>query len=126
MSMVTQQLIVAAESGDLASVRRLLQAGADINGQDSRGRTPVMAATHGHHADVVRALLAEGANVDLRDDRLDNPLLSAGAEGLLDILRAAIAVQADTSLTNRYGGTALIPAAERGHVGRCQGVAGDE
>ena len=51
-----------------------------------------------------------------RDDRLDNPFLYAGAEGLLDILKLANEAGADPALTNRYGGIALIPASERGHV----------
>ena len=43
-------------------------------------------------------------------------LLYAGAEGLVDIIELAIDAGADTRLTNRFGGTALIPAADRGHV----------
>jgi ankyrin repeat protein len=34
----------------------------------------------------------------------------------MEILRATLAAGADLKSTNRYGGTALIPAAERGHV----------
>jgi ankyrin repeat protein len=113
---MNNDLIASAERGDTASVRRLLQAGANINTRDGRGRTPVMAATHGNHVDTVAALIQAGADINIRDDRLDNPFLYAGAEGLLDILKLAIAAKADTRLTNRFGGTALIPAAERGHV----------
>src|SRR5262245_43385315 len=110
------QLIAAAERGDTATVRRLLQEGANVNTRDERGRTPVMAATHGDRVDTVAALIQAGADVNIRDHRLDNPFLYAGAEGLLDILKLTIAAGADTKLTNRFGGTALIPAAERGHV----------
>ena len=46
----------------------------------------------------------------------DNPFLYAGAEGLLEIVKLCIAAHADPTLTNRYGGSALIPACERGHV----------
>ena len=113
---MTAQLIQAAEAGDTTAVQELLQAGADINGTDDRGRTPVMAATHGNKPETVQALIEAGADVNMRDHRLDNPFLYAGAEGLLDILRLTIAAGADTRLTNRFGGTALIPAAERGHV----------
>jgi ankyrin repeat protein len=109
-------LIAAAEAGDVESIRALLAQGADINGRDTGGRTPVMAATHGRQVEAVRALLQAGADVDIRDNRLDNPFLYAGAEGLLEILRLAIDAGADPHLTNRFGGTALIPAAERGHV----------
>lgn len=113
---MTANLIQAAEVGDTATALRLLQEGADINGQDDRGRTAVMAATHGNRVDTVRALIEAGADINIRDNRMDNPFLYAGAEGLLDILKLTIDAEADTKLTNRFGGTALIPAAERGHV----------
>ncbi|MFZ1753288.1 MAG: ankyrin repeat domain-containing protein [Caldilineaceae bacterium] len=113
---MTTQLLQAAAVGDTAAVQQLLQAGADINAQDDLGRTPVMAATHGNHSETVQALIQAGADIDRQDNRLDNPFLYAGAEGLMEILRLTIAAGADTTLTNRYGGTALIPAAERGHV----------
>lgn len=93
-----------------------MQDGADINGRDDRGRTPIMAATHGNRVDTVRTLIQAGADINLRDNRSDNPFLYAGAEGLPEILRLTIEARADTRLTNRFGGTALIPAAERGHV----------
>ena len=113
---MSDQLIQAAADGDTATVVALLEGGADVDWQGDDGRTPVMAATVGNHVDTVRALIDAEANVDIRDARLDNPFLYAGAEGLLDILRLTIEAGADPSLTNRYGGTALIPASERGHV----------
>jgi len=115
-AVMNEQLISAAERGDTATVLRLIADGAAINAQDARGRTPVMAATHANHVETVGALIRAGADVNIRDDRKDNPFLYAGAEGLLDILRLTIAAGADTKMTNRFGGTALIPAAERGHV----------
>jgi uncharacterized protein len=113
---MNEQLISAAEYGNITTVQRILAEGADINVQDARGRTPILAATHANQVETVRALIQAGADVNIRDDRKDNVLLYAGAEGLLDILRLAIAAGADTKITNRFGGTALIPAAERGHV----------
>ena len=113
---MNEQLIRAAERGDTATVLQLLATGADINSRDAAGRTAVMAATHGNQVETVRVLIAAGADINLQDKRLDNPFLYAGAEGLLEILRLTIAAGADTKLTNRFGGTALIPAAERGPV----------
>ncbi len=120
---MTEQLLLAAEAGDTAAVKQYMQEGADINGRDQLGRTPAMAATHGIHAETVAALIQAGADIDLRDNRLDNPFLYAGAEALMEILRLAIDAGADTTLTNRFGGTALIPAAERGHVAIVERVA---
>jgi ankyrin repeat protein len=113
---MNEPLISAAERGDTAAALRLIADGADINAQDARGRTPVLAATHANRVETVRALIAAGADINIRDNLKDNPFLYAGAEGLLDILRLTIAAGADTRITNRFGGTALIPAAERGHV----------
>ncbi len=106
----------AATAGDLAAISALLAAGLPVDARDTDGRTPVMAATAARQTEAVRALLDAGADVDIRDGRLDNPFLYAGAEGLLDILRLVNEAGADPALTNRYGGTALIPACERGHV----------
>lgn len=116
MKSLDEQLIDAARNGDTAAVRKWLEQGANIDAQDDSGKTAVMAATVGNHAETVKALIDRGANLDIRDNRSDNPLLYAGAEGLLDIVKLAIEAGADPELTNRFGGTALIPAAERGHV----------
>ena len=113
---MTEQLIQAAEDGDVSTIQKLLMEGADINGRDALGRTAIIAATHRNQVEVVRLLIQAGADINIRDNRLDNPFLYAGAEGLLDILKLTIDAGADTKLTNRFGGTALIPASERGHV----------
>lgn len=113
---MNEALVSAAERGDTSTVLNLLAAGADLNYRDGYGRTPVMAATHSNQVATVQALIAAGADINIQDNRLDNPFLYAGAEGLLEILKLTIAAGANTKLTNRYGGTALIPAAERGPV----------
>lgn len=113
---MSAELITAAARGDTTRVLELIADGAPLNAQDERGRTAVMAATHSNHVETVRALLDAGADVNLRDARSDNPFLYAGAEGYLEILKLAYAACADPQLTNRFGGAALIPACERGHV----------
>jgi len=106
----------AAAAGDLDAIHRLLAAGLTIDARDADGRTPILRAVMTRQTAAVRALVDAGADVDIRDNRLDNPFLYAGAEGLLDILRLVNEAGADPALTNRYGGVALIPACERGHV----------
>ncbi len=113
---MTQNLIQAAERGDAALVQQLLRDGADLNGRDGRGRTPIMAATHANKPAIVKLLIQAGADINLQDEIEDNPFLYAGAEGRLEVLKLLIDAGADTRITNRFGGTALIPAAERGHV----------
>ena len=113
---LNESLVTSAEAGDLKSIQTLISDGAHINWQDSRGRTPIMAATHANQVASVEQLIDAGADIDLQDNMKDNPFLYAGAEGLLEILRLMIKAGADTKLTNLYGGSALIPACERGHV----------
>ena len=109
-------LLAAAEAGDLAAVRRLLDRRMPVDTRDARGRTALLVATHADRVEVARLLIVRGADVNARDDIQDTPFLYAGAEGRLQILRLTLAAGADLKSTNRYGGTALIPAAHHGHV----------
>ena len=109
-------LHTAAETGDLEAIASLLADGADVNAQDNQGRTPAMVATYARQADAARLLFERGASPNTRDHMLNSPFLYAGAEGLLDILMAANEAGADPAITNRYGGVAIIPAAEHGHI----------
>lgn len=62
------------------------------------------------------ALIAAGADVNARDAIKDSVFLYAGAEGYAAVVAAALKHGADTRVLNRYGGTALIPAAEHAHL----------
>lgn len=110
------RLHAAATAGDLVALETLIADGAALDARDADGRTAVMAATAARRTEAVRVLIDAGADVDIRDNRLDNPFLYAGAEGLLEILRLVNEAGADPAITNRFGGVALIPASERGHV----------
>ncbi|MFC7784969.1 ankyrin repeat domain-containing protein [Rossellomorea sp. GCM10028870] len=103
------------KEGYIEEVETLIDEGTDINQQDALGRTPVMLATYQNNTDMVRLLIDKGADIHLQDELKNNPFLYAGAEGMNDILLLTIEAGADPALVNRYGGTALIPAAEKGH-----------
>ena len=109
-------LVEFAGQGDLEGIKRVLDAGGDIDVQDEEGRTPVMAATYARQVEAVRLLFERGADPDIRDNMLNNPFLYAGAEGCLEILKLANEAEADPAIVNRYGGIALIPASEHGYV----------
>jgi ankyrin repeat protein len=109
------RLVQAALRGDRPEVERLLRAGADVNQRDARGRNAVLAATQGGHTEIARLLIERGADVNAQDDIQDSAFLLAGASGHTEIVRLALP-SADFKRTNRYGGTALIPACHHGHV----------
>lgn len=110
-------LIDAAAAGNTDGLRALFETSElDLDERDARGRTALMAATHANQPEAVALLLEAGANVDLQDDMLDTPFLYAGAEGLMEILKLTNEAGADPTIRNRYGGVAIIPAAEKGHL----------
>ena len=114
-------LIDAAAAGDISALRALLETSEiDLNARDSGGRTALMAATYANQPEAVDLLLRAGADVDLQDNMLNNPFLYSGAEGLMAILKLTNEAGADPALRNRYGGVAIIPAAEKGHLDAVQ------
>lgn len=112
----TGALVEAAARGDAAAVGDLLERGADVNERDSTGRTAVTAATYAGSAPTVRLLVDAGAAVDLQDDTRANAFLALGETGNVALLAEVMRGKPDVTRTNRFGGTALIPAADRGHV----------
>ena len=61
-------MLAAGFSRNPAAVRKLLEAGADVNAQDVRGMTPLMLAVASDHADpeIVRLLLARKPDITLK------------------------------------------------------------
>jgi ankyrin repeat protein len=106
----------AAARGDVVEVRSLLSGGADVNERDGSGRTAVTAAALGDHVEVARVLIDGGADVNLQDADRNNPLLVTGETGSVAMLREVLRGDPDLGATNRYGGVAVIPASDRGHV----------
>lgn len=64
----------AYESGHVAVMKTLVDAGADIEEADRQGSTPLHKAAFGKHAKAVRALIELGANVNSRDVDGGTPL----------------------------------------------------
>ncbi|MFD8212067.1 ankyrin repeat domain-containing protein [Streptomyces sp. NPDC059695] len=116
MNPLDHALLAAAARGDTVAVRAALDAGARVDVRDRHRRTPLLRAALRDHVPAARELLAAGADPNARDDRDDSPWLVTGVTGGVAMMRALLPAGPDLRLTNRYGGTALIPAAERGHV----------
>ncbi|RNF10591.1 ankyrin [Trypanosoma conorhini] len=107
----------AVAAKDLALLRRLIAAKRDVNTRGERNRTPLHVCVWDNYVDGARALLEAGADINLFDDLHDTPFLLAGAEGRVEIMKYMLKyAKPDLTLRNRYGGSALITACERGHV----------
>ncbi|MFG3187847.1 ankyrin repeat domain-containing protein [Streptomyces omiyaensis] len=112
------RLLAAARRGDADGVRAALADGARIETRDGDLRSPLLLAVLGDHVETARVLVAAGADVNARDARHESPWLAAGATGSVAVLRVLLTADPapDFRLTNRFGSTSLVPAAERGHV----------
>lgn len=115
-AMAQPTLHAAAIAGDTATIHRLLAAGTPVDTPDPTGRTPLLEAVEHNQTEAGLALLNAGASPNAQAANADTPWLLAGASGRATLLAAMIPHGPDLSIRNRYGGNALIPACERGHV----------
>jgi ankyrin repeat protein len=110
----------AADSGGVEAVAALLGCGADPNGLDPAGRTPLhLAATRysprGEGASMAELLLDAGARIEARDRKGLTPLNAATGNGNLAAARLLLDRGADMNTVNLRGATPLHAAAGGGH-----------
>ena len=111
-----RRLLAAAERGDATAAALALRAGANLETRDERGRTPLLLAASKDRIGVARLLVYLGADPNALGDQHDTPWLVTGVTGSVDMLEVLLPARPDLRIRNRFGGTSLIPASERGHV----------
>jgi ankyrin repeat protein len=108
-------LMMAASRGDSASIKVLIDAGADVNDKNKWGQTALMAAARVGDAEKVALLLQAGAEVNAQDaDGLTALAFACTADGAIDSVKALIGSKADLSMTDNQGVTPLMRAADMG------------
>jgi ankyrin repeat protein len=80
-------LAIAAQRVLVASMRLLLDAGAEVGSRDVRGRTPLAYAVKEDHADAVRLLLERGADAKSADMDGETPLSLVSKNGSEALMR---------------------------------------
>lgn len=111
-------LHAAAAAGDVAAIRKLVQAGANLDARDGNGRTPLHVAAFRGGVEAARLLIAAGAKPGLLDDQRYDAMTIASVRDDVPMVQALLAAGASAKLvTSRYDGTALIAAAHLGHDG---------
>ena len=111
---------LAAQSGSLDIIRRLVAKGADVNFHVDRGWSPLFYAVKSGHVDAVKFLISRGAKVDHRGS-LNHSLLHIAAayssghpRASTEIALLLVEAGADVNATAKSGFTPLHEAALSG------------
>ncbi|CAE6958332.1 TANC2 [Symbiodinium natans] len=97
-------------------VRALLEAAADANLRDRRGKAALTSASQRGHLEIVQLLLQNGAAKDMRDSFGSTALILASSYGHLEVVRLLLQAQANLELDNNHGENPLLRACTYGHL----------
>jgi ankyrin repeat protein len=104
-----------AANGSLEVLDALLIAGADPDGHDCTGATPLMTAAYRGHEAIVARLIASGADLEAKDEEGQTALMFASNAGQLGVVRGLFSGGADVNARDKEGSTPLMFAAQHGH-----------
>ena len=116
----------AAASGNLPTVRLLLECGEDPNHRDRDGWSAIHWAAEEGHLEIVRLLLDAGANPNAVSSYGTSPLHCAANGGHIAIVSLLLLSRADPLKSTCHGWTALHHAAFMGHSHVVQGLLEDD
>jgi ankyrin repeat protein len=112
---IEPRLVSAAADGrPTRDLLLLIAAGANLNGRDKEGSTPIFAAARYGHEDCLRLLLGQKADMFLRNKDGETPLYKAVQGGQSECLRMLIEARADVREADLEGMTPAWVAAQRG------------
>jgi len=98
----------AAMVGDVQVLRRLIDAGADLNAREAwGGSSPLITAATFGHAEVASELIAAGADLDQQNNDGSTALITAAFFCRTEIVEMLLAAGADESIRGNDGSTAL-------------------
>ncbi|MBY0352909.1 ankyrin repeat domain-containing protein [Candidatus Babeliales bacterium] len=113
---LTDQLITAAQTGNLARLQELITLGANVDATNNDGETPLHWAAYSGHLPCVQELIAAGANISATNNNGETPLIVTTSFGHLNCVQTLIASGANVNATDNHGATPLHFAAEYGHI----------
>ena len=97
----------AAACGDVALLRKLLAKGADVDGVDADGNSPLLLATHYGRLAAVQVLLDARADVNKAGKDGYTPLFVAAQEGRVMVVVALLRAGAEKDEARDDGGARL-------------------
>jgi hypothetical protein len=106
-------LSIAAYIGNLPLVRRLVEAGAEVN---FYGWPPLIYGAFNGHSVVVDYLLKRGAEIDATTETGSTALFFAARYGHLEVVELLLKNKADAKIANESGETAIDWALKSGNT----------
>jgi len=104
-------LSIAAFSGKMPYVQRLVEAGAEVN---FYGWPPLSYAAFNGHRDIVEYLLKRGAEIDAKTANGSTALFWAARNGHTEVVKLLLSNQADPSIANEHDETPVDAAMKGG------------
>ena len=119
-----QQLIEAADIGNLEHVKALLRNGVNIDSRDKDGKTPLMQAARTGDLEMVKLLLEQGADVNAKYNQGGTSLTMASINNHVGVVQLLLEKGADVNVESpskcEQGAicrwTPLMWASHRGYV----------
>ncbi|HYH07906.1 MAG TPA: ankyrin repeat domain-containing protein [Thermoanaerobaculia bacterium] len=111
-----EALVKAAEAGDAQDVRRLLDAGLDINVIAVGDGTALIGAARGGQGHLIDFLVERGADPNLAAPGDGSPLIAAAREGYAEIVEQLLRAGAKIDQQVQGDENALMQGAWNGHV----------
>ena len=117
---IDRELLDAAYENDVATARRLVADGADVNAKDDSQQSAYLIATSevGDDPRLLELTLGAGADVDAKDGYNGTGLIRAAERGYPRIVARLLETDIDIDQVNRLGWTALLEAVILGEGGR--------
>lgn len=109
------ELLEAAAAGNTAKIAELLSRGADLEGDDTSGRTAVINAAWRGRTEVVDLLVELGADFNVTDNDGRTAVSWAASNGHNDIVEKLVEAGARPNVVDNDGLTPLMRAAWNGH-----------
>ena len=111
-----QALYEASENGDIPDIKRLLDAGANVNCAIDGDGSPLIGAAREGRLEAVRLLLEHGADPNMPVQGDGNPLIMAAREGHADVVSFLLDRGAKVDQMVPGDENALIQASGEGHL----------